>query len=556
MKRKFEQLGAFIGVIQNVEPSHVPLGGVVVAQNFAQYILGRIQRIPGVTLTTQINVDGSVQIPLLQVVRELGGVGTANQNVAVYLGAGSVAKIVNLSTGLVMTGPALTGAFGGNWSYTFYAQQHLVVGKGNVIQQLQNTTTYAAWPFTGSLTAAPELLQSFLDRLYVVDNTNAEGLVQYSDALTNNFQALNIVNTKEVPGPITALGVYVPSTGTMGIRSGLLIFKRNAIWVWDEASKDIISQKIGTRSPRTIQNTPAGVVFLGQKSNISSVFLIPPGLAGYGLYHFGEPIDIGKPLYSILNITNSVTWYATTLGGAVANWGVQWATGGGLTQPALAHAVVDGKFYKLYFTLGGGTANNVEFWLDLDILTQNPGETREGREPQAIWYGPHTRGQFDASAVGDDFSGPVLLAVRGTNNAKTGFQEGSLISSFLDVNGNILVALLDVPLNYEPTEVTKLFGLVESHIAPEAHVQNNQVTYTPIIDGMAGVPINLTMMETDNSITHLTSPLFNQGRIGASGHHPRIQIAHYLNQRFDLIGLVFEYWIMEQNRIVHHIRTV
>lgn len=557
MKRKFEELGTFMGVIQNVDATHVPLGGVISCQNLAQYILGRIQRVPGVNSQPLINVDGSVQIPLLQVIRELGGVGQPNVNFAVYIGAANAVKFVNVTSVAAMIGPALTATPAGtNWNYAFYAQQHLVVGKGNVIMQLTNSTTYAAWAFTGSLTAAPEIMQSFLDRLYVVDNTNAEGLVQYSDALANNFQALNIVNTREVPGPITALGIYVPSTGTMGIRSGLLIFKRNAIWVWDEASKDIISQKIGTKSPKTIQNTPAGVIFLGEKSNISSVFLIPPGLAGYGLYHFGEPIDVGKPLYSLLNVVLGATWYATTVGGVVATWaGASWSASGGLLNPALAHGVVDGKFYKLYMALGAGSVNNVEMWLDLDILTQNPGETREGREPQAIWYGPMTRGQFDASTVGDDINGPVLLAIRGAANAKQIFQENTDLSkNFFDANGNILPVVIDVPLNYEPQDVRKLFGRNELHLAAEDHVIGNQVAFQPMVDGEI-IPSTIgTIQETDVTVAHLSFGLFDPGRIGAEGHHPRVIISHSLNMRFDIIGLVFEYWVIEQNRIVPMVR--
>ncbi len=528
MKISSKSFTDFLGLITNLDETQIALGGATKVQNIAQLVPGRIRRIPGVTSLGSVAVNGSTQIPLVFYGKELAGVGQPNRTVAVYIGGGST-TLVNLSTGVAMTGPALTSTVNTNWSYAFYAQQHLVVGKGNAIQKITADGTYAALGVTGSLTAAPEMIQSFQDRLYVVDNTNAEGFVQYSDALTNNFQAANVVNTKEVPGPITALGIYVPSTGTMGIRSALLIFKQNGIWVWDEASKDLISQKIGSLSPHAIANSPAGVLLLGKKGSINSIYLIPPGMAGYGLYHFGEPIDVGKSLFNLLNGSSGIT----------------------PGQEINAYGVVDGRFYKLFIAVNGATTNSTELWLDLDILTQNPGETREGKEPMAIWYGPHTRGSVDAAVATDTRLEIVRRAASGVNSW---FAENTdATQNFVDMDSAVLTAILDLPINVDPQNFEKIFDIAALHLASESNVLSNAFTFEPFADGASQGSQSMGIYNANiiNAAVHILFPLHSATSTGAAGHHARVILTHTLDKRLDLIGFTVQYYAMEdEGRIV------
>ncbi len=536
MNTEFKQLENFTGIHTNMDASQVPWGGAISCKNMAQFIEGKLQRIPGIDQLSTVAVDGSVQIPLLTYAKELGGTGTASRTIGVYLGAGNVAKIVNLSTSAAMTGPALTSVFGKNWSYTFYAQQHLIAGAGNAIQKLTNDTTYAALATTGSLTANPEMIISFQDRLYVVDNTNAEGLVQYSDNLTNNFQALNIVNTKEVPGPITAMGIYVPSTGTMGqaTRSRLLIFKRNAIWFWDESSKDMVSGKIGTLSPRTVTNSPAGVLFLGKRGNLNSVYLIPPGLGGFGIFHYGEPIDVGKPLFNLLN-------------------GLSGMTSG---QEINAHAIVDGRFYKLWVSLNADTTNATEFWLDLDLLTQNPGETSGGKEPLAVWYGPHQRGAVDASSTSET---RLELSRRAASGVVSWFGEKTDISTnFIDMDGNTMLVIVDLAMNAEPLDVEKIYDITQLHLASESNVIGNQVQAQTIVDSVVDSPLIWPIYSPNEpGIVHVNVAFSDGGSTGEAGHHAHTIFTHSLNAPFSIIGVTLQYLVYQnKGRVLSSTRGV
>lgn len=384
-------------------------------------------------------------------------------------------------------------------------------------------------PITFTPTAPTgDLIQSFQDRLYIAAEGSNEGLLFYTDNLTMNVQALDFVNTREAPGPITGLSVYSPSTSALGIRSALLIFKRNGIWMWDEASKDVLTAKIGSLSPRTIINTPAGVMFLGKRGNLNSVFVIPLGMMGFGRYHFGEPIDVGKNLYNFLNGPNGIT----------------------AGTEVMAHAVVDDKFYKLFLSVGGDNTNATELWLDLDALTSSPLETVGTPPPPEVWYGPHTRGSIDASTIAS--SGLYLASGNAAAQPVWFLENPDRTTGFIDTNGNVLQVLLDMPINVEPLDFEKHYDIGMLHIAPESNTITNTINSQVIADNdpsYPSVPLLIYNPSAGGSIVHVIVPLYGPGETGEAAHHLRDKFTHTLNTRLDILGFTLQYYVFETDRI-------
>ncbi len=490
----------FLGIMTQYDPSQLPLGAAWECKNLAQLVPGRLRRIPGIDSLATVAVDGSVRIPLLAYLKGL------DISVALYSGA-AVRTLVNLTTSAAMSGPALADSATTPWSYTFYAQKHVVAGGGNAPQEVSNGTTYVA--LSGTSVPSGNLVQSFLDRLYVADISGEEGIVRYSDALTCVFQAMSIVNTKEIPGKITALAVNSPSTDNAGIYTQLVIFKRNAIWVWDETSKDVATQEIGTLSPHSAVNTPAGLVFLGKKGKrLNSVFLLRVGTAG-------EPIDVGEALYDILNGTSP------------------------LGNELQANAVLDGRFYKLYFSRGADATNASEVWLDVDTLAANG---------TPAWYGPHARGAVDASCATES---RLELSKRGASGVATWFKEkASADSGFVNMSGAAMQAILDMPLNVEPFNDEKLFDAMELQIAKEANVLANGFNYECFAEGASqGNEDIVFYQESLAGIVRVVIPLHALSVTGMAARDARIKITHILNARLDIIGASVQYLAPEDAKL-------
>src|SRR5574341_939771 len=343
-------LSEFLGLITHVDPSQVPLGGAIKCKNLAQLSPGRLRRIPGVTALSSPVIDASTRIPLAFWAKGLGS-GGADQLVAIFMGASTV-SVVNVTTGLAMTGPALAApVFAKQWTATFYNNKWMFAGGDNTsFYQLDSASVYSA--VTG--TAIPpggNIIQSFLNRLYVADIPGYSGLVAYTDVLTTNFTNFptgNIVNVKELPGDITALAINSPTTDKEGIYTQLIIAKHNAIWAYDEVRKDVVSQVVGISNSHTAVNTEAGLIFSGHKGTQHSIFWLPIGGEG-------EPVDIGEPLNDYFNSTLPIINEYT------------------------AHAVNHGRFYKFFYFSTGQTNNPNEFWLDTYLLAS---------EKKVRWYGP------------------------------------------------------------------------------------------------------------------------------------------------------------------------
>lgn len=486
------------------EPLQLPLGAVTLCQNMAQLTPGKLRRIPGIEDLATVAIDGSERIPLCVYMSGLtGNPDYTGYTIAAYVGT-SATTLVNLTLSSSMSGPTL-GAGADPWTHTFYAQKHIFAGD-HVLYEVTNNSTYVV--LTGTNVPAGNLVQSFLDRLYVSDITSEEGIVRYSDALTTDFQAGSIVNVKEIPGAVTALGVNSPSTDSMGIYTQLVIFKRNTIWIWDETSKDIVSQKIGTLSPHTVKNTNAGLLFLGKDGNRNSVFLMPTGTAG-------EPIDVGEPLRDILNGSTP------------------------LSHEDIANAAFDGRFYKLFFSRGTDDTNASEMWLDTSTLLQ---------ERAAIWYGPHTRGSVDMSCITPLYT---ELVRRGASSADTWFREKvNADSAFIDMDGDTLVTVFNMPLNVEPLTSEKIFDSVELQIPKEANSLNNELTYEPFSEGNSQGAEDLVFYQPDlPGIVRVFIPLHSLETTGMAGRDVQIKITHAMNTRFDIAGMSIQYLAPEDDRL-------
>ncbi len=507
-----KQFDQFLGLITQVDSSQVPLGGAISCKNLAQLTPGRLRRIPGVTAASAPAIDASTQIPLSFWAKGLG-VSGADQLIAIFIGASTV-SVVNLSTGLAMTGPALAApAFGKPWSYTFYNNKWMFAGGNNSsIYQLDSASAYSA--VTGSPSPpAGNLIKAFLDKLYVAASAT-EGLVYYSDTLTTNFPgATSLINVKEIPGAITALAINSPSTDTQGIDTDLIIAKQSAIWKYNETSKDLISGVVGFDGSSSLVNTEAGLVGLGRKGNRHSIFLMKVGSAG-------EPADIGEPLRDILSGTTMIA------------------------NEHLAHAVLHNGFYKLFFSLTGQNANPNEVWLDTESLA---------RDNSLRWYGVHNRGGIDASSAAGNM---LELFVRGSAGAAKRFQENTSADlNFFSITGITLQPELDLPLNVDPLNDEKTYDLLELQIAKEANVSGNQATYEPIAEGTSqGVqPISL-YNGTSQGISRVAIPVRPAGTSGMEARDARLIIRQTLNQRLDIIGASVQYLIHE-DKGGGHVRT-
>jgi hypothetical protein len=493
----------FLGLVTHIDPSQVPLGGVISCKNMAQFNIGRVQRIPGVSSVATPSVDAQVQVPLSFWARGLGASGE-DRLVAVFVGVGAV-SIVNLSTGAAMTGPALASpVFGKPWSAAFYNNKWMIGGGDNTsIYQLDSDSTYSA--VTGTPTPpGGNLIKALLNRLYVADIAAEPGLVKYSDVLTTNFNALNILNVREIPGVIMSLAVNSPTTDTEGIGTQLIISKSNAMWSWDETNKDLISSVVGQASQAAGVNTEAGFIFLGKKGSRYSVFVLKIGTAG-------EPFDVGEPVKDILDGTTKIA------------------------NPQLAHAVLHGRFYKLFFSTTGQNNNPNELWLDVYALAT---------EQKVIWYGVHGRGSFDSSAVADS---TLELLYRGAIGATRRFQENtSLASGFTGATGATLVAELDMCLGVDPMNDEKVYDLLELQIAKEANVSGNQLVYEPIAEGSSQGTQTISMFNNKPlGISRVAIPVRAQGQSGMAARDARLKLTHSLNARFDVLGGSLQYLINE-----------
>jgi hypothetical protein len=350
--------------------------------------------------------------------------------------------------------------------------------------------------------AGGNLIQSFLNRLYVADIAGQEGVVKYSDVLSTYFAASSLINVKEIPGAIVSLSVNAVSTAVAGINTKLVISKRAAMWAYDESSKDTVTQVVGQSGAHSGANTEAGYIFLGAKGSKKSIFWLPIGAVG-------EPIDIGEALNSLLNVAS-----------VIAN-------------AHLAHAASHGRFWKLFYSIASQDNNPNELWLDTYLLAT---------AKKVVWYGVHNRGSFDASVVADS---TLNLFTRGASGVTKHYQEkSSAASGFTDSAGSVMSAVLDMPLNVDPQDEEKEYDVAEAGIGAEANIPGNQVTTEAFADGVSqGTGVTNLAGASPVGIVKAVVPVHTYTSTGMAAKNARLKFTHSLDQRFDVLSLMIQYLV-------------
>jgi len=496
MRTESKTLEEFLGIMTHVDATQLPFGAAVSSSNLAQYYTGKIQRIPGIVRFKTDIADGTVRIPLTRVLRGLGG---GNPVVAVYKGTGTT-KVINQSAAAEITGPALSSTDLGYWSHAFYANKHLLAGDGNAIQEITSATTRIAW--VGTSVPLGSLIAAYLDRLYVSGIASEEGLVRYTDILGTTFAASAVVNVKELPGPVTALAINSPTSANEGVQTDLIISKAVGMWLWNEQRKIRITEAIGSKSPATFTNTPAGTFFMGIKGGtLRSVFYMPVGSTS-------EPRDVGIMLAGALS---------------------------GLVNEEVACAVYHDGFYKLFFSRSGLT-NQFELWLDVDALTE---------ENKIIWYGVHDRGGADS--VGTSDTALQISRKRDANNW-VGFTESlSLSSGFMTADQVTMTATLELPLNLEPISDEKMYELTELWITAGTNVVGNELVAGLVADGVSKGANTISLYdETTAGNLVVVIPLRPPGATGMIAQSAELLLFHSMNKPMTLTAFRVQYAVYEE----------
>jgi len=183
--------------------------------------------------------------------------------------------------------------------------------------------------------------------------------IRYSDNLDPSTWPVGSSLTLASPDPvITGASRHIQSIAESSVLAQLLFFTANTSWILAgndfQGATDIllqeISSDIGTQSPKSIAQTPAGTVFFGTQGGKNNVFLV----VGEGLN--ARIIPIGDKIRRELDDIPESSYANVT---------------------ALYH---DG-FYRLHYKPAGATANTREWWL----------KYTNGRLDTLSWWGPMVR---------------------------------------------------------------------------------------------------------------------------------------------------------------------
>ena len=237
---------------------------------------------------------------------------------------------------------------------------------GNGVQApfiVTNAEVYAAFA------AAPATSLMFLpyrDRLLSIDTATSDlrWSGSYDDTTwTTTAQAIKIPGA----GKPTALALHSLDNTDTGINAMALVTKQTSLYLFSGTDLNPAAgtyngrldpigggETVGCDAPRTIINTPKGTIFLGTDHQ---VYLLPFGSTK--IEPIGHHLIRQDPTTSTFLGLESMT---------TAN------------SPKACAAYHDG-FYKLSFATSG-TANNVQYWLDVNRLGMNEGGHA------TPWYGP------------------------------------------------------------------------------------------------------------------------------------------------------------------------
>lgn len=217
----------------------------------------------------------------------------------------------------------------------------------------QNTATYG-------LPAVPNSVSNFNNRAYYsVGNQLWFSDVLVPGTMTNGGQSLTLGDTTDIIGQ----GGLPISTTSAGVVAALIVFKQFQIWqiTGDEAitgslAQNYLSLNVGCNSPRSIVQTPIGMIFAGidgpyYVSSLGAVLPLTKDLSKLVQ-------DVQKPFQNIVN-------------------------------PTRAAAAYSGSIYRICMdTIINGVSTTADYWFDVTIRR---------------WSGPHTWPYDCASQVGNYF---------------------------------------------------------------------------------------------------------------------------------------------------------
>lgn len=186
----------------------------------------------------------------------------------------------------------------------------------------------------------------FDTRLITANTPTNRNYIYWFDVAAETISASSFWRISE---PVTAIGKNTFSTADQSLREVLVVWGSHTMWrvitPANTNSIEQISRVVGCKSPKTVINTPIGLMFLGSDRMV------------YLMQSEGDPAKVGLAIYPELTAIPEA-------------------------QLIDAAATYHNGFYKLSFAPSGGTTNTLQYWAD--VLRVQLGEARLN------WYGPMT----------------------------------------------------------------------------------------------------------------------------------------------------------------------
>lgn len=281
--------------------------------------------------------------------------GTSKLLVAANLGAGDKLYVGNDGAGTFaeITGGSAAGA-NLRWSllnWPLLGKAYFAPGSGGT--PIQVTADFATKadinPAIGDAQFGAFII-TFHQRIVTARTPTNPNFIYALDAGVDN--AWTGAYFDRIDDPITALGKYTFGTTDSSLNEMLIAWGPHSMWYrtadFSSTTSTIqqASRVIGCKSPKSIVNTPIGLMFLASDRMVYLLRSDPR-----------EPEKVAQGIFPDLqNIPEA--------------------------QLADACAVYHDGFYKLAFAPTGGTANTLQYWADLLPVMLGAGTTVD-------WYGPH-----------------------------------------------------------------------------------------------------------------------------------------------------------------------
>lgn len=184
----------------------------------------------------------------------------------------------------------------------------------------------------------------FDTRLVVANTPTNHNFIYWFDVAAETIAGSQFWRINE---PVTALSKNTFGTADQSLREVLVAFGAHSMWrVIPPANQNAIEQisrVVGCKSPKTLVNTPIGLMFLGSDRMV------------YLMQSEGDPSKVGLAIYPDTRAIPEA-------------------------QLIDAAACYHDGYYKLTYPASGGTTNTIQWWAD--VLRVQLGEARLN------WYGP------------------------------------------------------------------------------------------------------------------------------------------------------------------------